>query len=71
MRSLGKGVISATTQVKVLSRETIPVALGQGYRCLEADISMHDNGECMSDVPGFESVAGERTMGCPSKKKMS
>jgi hypothetical protein len=62
MRSLGKGVMSATTQVKVLSPEIISVALGQGFHYLEASIGMHVNGECMFDMPGSESVAGKRTV---------
>ncbi len=62
MRSPGKGVMSATTQVKVLSPEIIPIALGQGLHCLEASIGMHVKGECISDVPGSESVAGKRTV---------
>ena len=62
MRSLGKGVRSATTQVKVLSPEIFLVALGQGFHCLEASIGMHDKGECISDVSGSESVAGKRTV---------
>ena len=62
MRSLGKGVMSATTQVKVLSPEIIFVALGQGFHCLEASIGMYIKGECILDVPGSESVAGKRTV---------
>ncbi len=62
MRSPGKGVMSATTQVKVLSPEINIVALGQGFQFLEASIDMHVNGECISDVPGSESVAGKRTV---------
>ena len=62
MRSLGKGVMSATTQVKVWSPEIISVALGQGLHCLEASIGMHVNGECIFDMPGSESVAGKRTV---------
>ena len=62
MRSLGKGVMSATTQVKVLSPEIISVAMGQGLHFLEASIGMHVNGECMFDMPGSESVAGKRTV---------
>ena len=62
MRSLGKGVMSATTQVKVLSPEIFLVALGQGFHCLEASIGMRANGECIFDVPGSESVAGKRTV---------
>jgi hypothetical protein len=59
MRSPVKGVMSATTQVKVLSPEIILVALGQGFHILEASIGVHANGECMSDVPGSESVVGK------------
>ena len=62
MRSPGKGVMSATTQVKVLSPEIILVALGQGFHFLEASIGMHVKGECIFDVPGFESVVGKRTV---------
>jgi len=62
MRSLGKGVMSATTQVKVLSPEIILVALGQGFHVLEASIGMHAKGECISGVPGSKSVAGKRTV---------
>ena len=62
MRCLEKGVMSATTQVKVLSPEIILIALGQGFHVLEASIGMHANGECISGVPGSESVAGKRTV---------
>ena len=62
MRSLGEGVMSATTQVKVLSPEIILIALGQGFHFLEASIGMCVNGECISGMPGSESVAGKRTV---------
>ena len=62
MRSPVKGVMSATTQVKVLSPEISSVALGQGLHYSEANIGMHVNGECMFDMPGSESVAGRRTV---------
>ena len=62
MRSPGKGVMSATTKVKVLSPEIILVALGQGFHFLEASIGMYVKGECIFDVPGSKSVAGERTV---------
>ena len=62
MRSLGKGVMSATTQVKVLSPEIVLIALGQGFHFSEASIGMHAIGECISGVPGSESVAGKRTV---------
>ena len=61
MRSPGKGVLSATTQVKVSSPEIFLFALGQGFHVLEASIGMPAIGEGMSDVPGSESVAGKRT----------
>jgi hypothetical protein len=62
MRSHGKGSLSATTQVKVLSPEILHVALGQGFHVLEANIRARAIGECVSDVPGSESVAGKRTV---------
>ena len=62
MRSHGKGSLSATTQVKVLSPEILLIALGQGFHCLEANIRTCIIGECVSDVPGSESVAGQRTV---------
>jgi len=62
MRCLEKGVMSATTQVKVLSPEIVLIALGQGFHFSEASIGMHAIGERISDVPGSESVAGKRTV---------
>ena len=62
MRSLGKGVMSATTQVKVSSPEILLIALGQVFHFSEASIGMHVKGECISGVPGSESVAGKRTV---------
>ncbi len=62
MRSHGKGSLSATTQVKVLSPEILLIALGQGFHVLEAKIRARVIGECVSDVPGSESVAGKRTV---------
>ena len=41
MRSLGKGVMSATTQVKVSSPEITLVALGQGFHFLETRSGSH------------------------------
>ena len=52
MRSPGKGVMSATTQVKVLSPEIWLVALGQRFHSLEASIDRHVNGECLSACRG-------------------
>ena len=62
MRSHGKGSLSATTQVKVLSPEILLLALGQGFHGLETNIRARVTGECVSDVPGSESVAGKRTV---------
>ncbi len=62
MRSHGKGSLSATTQVKVLSPEIIHIALGQGFHFLETNIRTHAKGECASDVPGSKSVAGKPTV---------
>ncbi len=58
MQGLRKGEWSAITQVKVLSPEICPVALGQGFLHLEASSAARDNGECVSDVPGSEAMAG-------------
>jgi len=62
MRSHGKGSLSATTQVKVLSPEILLFALGQGFHILETNIRTHVKGERVSDVPGSKSVAGKRTV---------
>ena len=53
MRSLGKGVMSATTKVKVLNPEMDLYALGQGFSPLEASIGVHANGECISACRGL------------------
>ncbi len=58
MQGLRKGEWSAITQVKVFSPEICHVALGQGFLHLEASSAARDNGECVSDVPGSESMAG-------------
>ncbi len=63
MRSLGNGVCQPQCEsVKVLSPEINLIALGQGFHFSEASIGMHANGECISGVPGSESVAGKRTV---------
>ena len=62
MRSHGEGVLSATTQVKVLSPEIHHIALGQGFHLLEASTGARAKGERVSGVPGSKSVAGERTV---------
>jgi hypothetical protein len=38
------------------------VALGQGFHHPEARIAAHDIGECVSDVPGSEAMAGHSTV---------
>ena len=58
MQGLRKGEWSAITQVKVFSPEICLIALGQGFLHLEASSAARDNGECVSDVPGSESMAG-------------
>jgi len=58
MQGLRKGEWSAVTQVKVLSPEICLIALGQGLHHLEASSAARDNGECDSDVPGSEAMAG-------------
>ena len=58
MQGLRKGEWSAITQVKVLSPEICLIALGQGFLHLEASSAARNNGECASDVPGSEAMAG-------------
>ncbi len=58
MQGLRKGEWSAITQVKVLSPEICLIALGQGFLHSEASSAARDNGECVSDVPGSEAMAG-------------
>ena len=62
MRSQRKGGLSATTQVKVLSPEIVNIVRGQGFHFLEANIAACVKGECVSGVPGSESVAGKLTV---------
>jgi hypothetical protein len=62
MQSSRKGEWSAITQVKVISPEICPVALGQGFFHLEASIAAHDNGECVSGVPGSQTIADHSTV---------
>jgi len=62
MRSLGKGIMSATTQVKVLSPEIIPCCIGPRVSCPGSQYRYARNGECITGVPGSESVAGKRTV---------
>ena len=44
------------------SPEICLVALGQGFLHPEASIAAHDNGECVSDVPGSQTIAGHSTV---------
>ena len=44
--------------MKVLSPEICLIALGQELHHLEASTAVHDSGECVSSVPGSESMAG-------------
>ena len=62
MQSLRKGEWSAITKVKVLSPEICLIALGQGFLHSEASIATHDNGKCVSGVPGSKSIAGHLTV---------
>jgi hypothetical protein len=62
MRSLGKGVMSATTQVKVLSPEIYPCCTGPRVSFSGSQYRYARNGECITGVPGSESVAGKRTV---------
>ncbi len=62
MRSQREGVLSATTQVKVSSPEIVNIAQGQGFHVLEASTAARVKGECVSGVPGSESVAGNTTV---------
>jgi hypothetical protein len=62
MRSQREGGLSAITQVKVSSPEIYNIAQGQGFHDLEASIAAYVNGECVSGVPGSESMAGNPTV---------
>jgi hypothetical protein len=62
MRCQREGGLSAITQVKVLSPEIFNIAMGQGFHFLEAVSATRVKGECVSAVPGSESMAGNRTV---------
>ena len=63
MQRLRKGEWSAITEVKVLSPEIcLIVALGQEFLHSEASIVAHNNGECVSGMPGSKSIAGHSTV---------
>jgi len=44
------------------SPEICLIALGQGFLHSEANIAAHDNGECVSGVPGSQTIAGHSTV---------
>jgi hypothetical protein len=62
MRSLGKGVTSATTQVKVLSPEITSRCTGSRVSFSGSQYRFARHGECGIGVPGSKSVAGGRTV---------
>ena len=62
MQSSRKGEWPAITKVKVFSPEICLVVLGQGLLHPEANIAAHDNGECVSGVPGSQTIAGHSTV---------
>ncbi len=62
MQSSRKGEWPDITKVKVLSPDICLIALGQGFLHLEASSAARDKGECVSDVPGSESMAGHSTV---------
>jgi hypothetical protein len=62
MQSSRKGEWSAITQVKVFSPEICLVVLGQEVHHSEASIATHDNGKCVSGVPGSQTIAGHSTV---------
>lgn len=60
MLSQRKGRLSTITQVKVLSLEMISLHWARGLLSLKP-ASLHAlNGECASDVPGSETMVGNR-----------
>ena len=59
MWSQRNGRLSTITKVKVLSPEMF-IALGQGFIKPEASIAACVNGKCVSNVPGAESMVGNR-----------
>ena len=62
MQSSRKGEWSAVTKVKVFSPEICLIALGQGLLHSEASIAAQDSGECVSGVPGSQTIAGHSTV---------
>jgi len=63
MRSLGKGVCQPQCEsVKVLSPEITYYCIGPRVSFLGSQYRYARNGECITGVPGSESVAGKRTV---------
>jgi hypothetical protein len=55
-------MISHNASEGFYSPEICLVALGQEVLRSEASIAAHDNGECVSDVPGSQTIAGHSTV---------
>jgi len=55
-----EGRLSTITKVKVLSPEISDIALGEGVFDSEASTAARVKGECVSGVPGSESMVGNR-----------
>jgi len=55
-------MISRNASEGFYSPEICLIALGQGFLHLEASIAAHDNGECVSGVPGSQTIAGHSTV---------
>jgi hypothetical protein len=60
MWSQRDGRLSTITKVKVLSLEMLEIELGESVNSLEARIAACANGEYVSNVPGSESMVGNR-----------
>ena len=60
MWSQRDGRLSTITKVKVLSLEMLDFALGEELLVSEASIAACVNGEHVSDVPGSETMVGNR-----------
>ena len=58
MLSQRKGRLPTITQVKVWSPEMMLPQEGEGFVVPEASIAVRVNGECTSDVPGSQAMAG-------------
>jgi hypothetical protein len=58
----GRRMISHNASEGFYSPEICLIALGQGFLHSEASIAAHDNGECVSGVPGSQTIAGHSTV---------